>query len=138
MARQQRQSLKNLPDVTKVIVEGLNQEFTAKIILLFCGALGIEVPNLHVFVDDTIGVAGACYQNDYDDYLIALRQQDYGQMIVTLAHELVHVKQYVLDGLAEKWDTSIPYRERWWEIEAYEKEVELTKMLIEAVTIGEI
>lgn len=121
-----------------VLIEGMNQDFTYKVVKFFCDALGIGVPSLHIFVDDTISVAGACYQNDHDDYLIALRQQDLGQMIVTLAHELVHVKQYVLDGLAEKWDTSIPYRERWWEVEAYEKEVELTKLLIDAVERQEI
>ena len=121
-----------------VLIEGMNQEFIGKVVRFFCDALGIGVPNLHIFVDDTICVAGACYQNDHDDYLIALRQQDGGQMIVTLAHELVHVKQYVLDGLAQKLDTAIPYQERWWEVEAYEKEVELTKLLIEAFTAGEI
>jgi hypothetical protein len=123
---------------SNVLIEGMNQEFIGKVVRFFCDALGIGVPILHIFVDDTISVAGACYQNDHDDYLIALRQQDTGQMIVTLAHELVHVKQYVLDGLADKWDTAIPYRERWWEVEAYEKEVELTKLLVEAVTAGEI
>ena len=123
---------------TAVLIDGMNQEFIGKVVRFFCDALGIGVPNLHVFVDDTISVAGACYQNDHDDYLIALRQQDLGQMLVTLAHELVHVKQYVLDDLAEKWDTSIPYRERWWEVEAYEKEVELTKLLIEAFERKEI
>jgi hypothetical protein len=116
-----------------VLIEGLDQEFVSKVIGLFCDALGIGVPNLHVFVDDTIAVDGVCYQNSHDDYLIALREQEVGQMIVTLAHELVHVKQYVLDGLAAAWDATIPYRERWWEVEAYEKEVELTKLLIEAV-----
>lgn len=116
-----------------VLIEGMNEEFIGKVVRFFCDALGIEVPNLHIFVDDTINVAGACYRNADDDYLIALREQEVGQMIVTLAHELVHVKQYVADNLASAWDATIPYRERWWEVEAYAKEVELTKMLIEAV-----
>lgn len=121
-----------------VQIDGMNQDFINKVVKFFCDALGIDVPNLHIFVDDTITVAGACYRNSHDDYLIALREQDRGQMIVTLAHELVHVKQYIVDGLAEKWDTTIPYRERWWEVEAFEKEVELTKMLIKAVESKEI
>jgi hypothetical protein len=121
-----------------VLVEGLNQDFIRNVVSFICDALGIEVPNIHIFVDDTIQIAGACYQNAHDDYLIALREQDLGQMIVTLAHELVHVKQYVVDNLAEKFTTSIPYRERWWEIEAYAKETDLTMMLIEAVNRGEL
>ena len=124
--------------IANVQIDGMNEDFTYNVVKLFCRALGIDVPSLHIFVDDTISVAGACYQNSHDDYLIALRQQDRGQMLVTLAHELVHVKQYVVDGLAEKWDTTIPYRERWWEVEAFEKEVELTKLLIAAVKRKEI
>ena len=121
-----------------VLIEGMNEEFANKVVRFFCDALEVDVPNLHIFVDDTIRIAGACYQNDHDDYLIALKQQDLGQMIVTLAHELVHVKQYMIDGLYKTFDATIPYRERWWEVEAYEKEVELTKLLIEAVTQGNI
>lgn len=121
-----------------VLIEGLDSDFIGKVVNLFCGALGIEVPNLHIFVDETIAVAGACYQNAHDDYLIALRDQDAGQMIVTLAHELVHVKQYVLDDLANEFTTSIPYRERWWEVEAYKKEVELAELLIETMNRKEI
>lgn len=121
-----------------VLIEGMDSDFIGKVVTLFCDALGIEVPNLHIFVDETIAVAGACYQNAHDDYLIALRDQDDGQMIVTLAHELVHVKQYVLDDLANEFTTSIPYRERWWEVEAYKKEVELAELLIAAMDRKEI
>jgi hypothetical protein len=123
---------------SELIIEGLDRDFVSNVVRFFCDALGIDVPNLHIFVDDTIAVDGVCYQNSHDDYLIALREQEVGQMIVTLAHEMVHVKQYVNDGLAEKWDATIPYRERWWEVEAYEKEVELTRMLIDAVERQEI
>lgn len=125
--------------MTSVVqIDGMNQDFIGKVVKFFCDALGIDVPNLHIFVDDTITVAGVCYQNSHDDYLIAIRDQDNGQMIVTLAHELVHVKQYVVDGLAEQWDATIPYRERWWEVEAFQKEVELMELLIEAVAYKEI
>lgn len=119
-----------------LIIEGnLNQNFFGSVVNFFCGALGISVPaNLHIFTDETIKVCGACYQNDEDDYMIVLKEQNnLGDMIVALAHELTHVKQFVLDDLANDFTTTIPYRERWWEIEAYEKEVELTKMLISAV-----
>jgi hypothetical protein len=123
-----------------LVIEGrLNQDFIGSVVAFFCGALGISIPkNLHIFTDETIEIGGACYRNDHDDYMIVLKEQDTGQMIVTLAHELAHVKQYVLDDLETAFTTSIPYHVRWWEIEAYEKEVELTKMLIEAVEKGEM
>lgn len=120
-------------------IEGnLNSSFVKNAVHFFCDILKISVPNIHIFTDSTISPNGACYRNSDDDFMIVLKERDYGQMIVTLAHELVHVKQYLKDGLSDKWDSSIPYMERWWEQEAYEKEVELTKLLIEAVENGEL
>jgi hypothetical protein len=122
-----------------VFIEGLDVNFTKKAVQLFCSVLGIDNPCLHIFVDSTIKVTGACYQADKNDFMIVLQDQPCdGQMMVTLAHELVHVKQYLQNDLAAKFDATIPYMERWWEQEAYEKEVELTKLLIEAVENGEL
>jgi hypothetical protein len=121
-----------------LIIEGnMNQDFIGSVVAFFCDALGISIPkNLHIFTDETIEIDGACYRNDHDDYMIVLKEQNIAHMVVTLAHELTHVKQYVLDSLESAFTTDVPYRERWWEIEAYEKEVELTKMLIKAVEKG--
>jgi len=125
--------------MSEVIIEGdLNEKFVSDVIRFFCDALGIKVPNLHIFTDQTIHPNGACYRNSDDDFMIVLKERDQGHMMVTLAHEMVHVKQYLLDGLSDEWDASIPYMERWWEQEAYAKEVELTKLLIEAVENGEL
>jgi len=122
-----------------VVIEGnLNQKFVGLVIDFFCDALGISVPNLHVFTDQTITPCGACYRNSDDDFMIVLKERDQGHMMVTLAHEMVHVKQFMIDGLSEQWDASVPYMERWWEKEAYHKEVELTKLLIAAVENGEL
>jgi len=121
-----------------VIVEGLNVGFVQKAVNLFCDALKIDVPNIHIFSDETIRPNGACYRADDNDFMIALKERDLGQMMVTLAHEMVHVKQYICDGLSEQFDNSIPYMERWWEKEAFAKEVDLMKLLIAAVENGEI
>ena len=120
-------------------IEGiLNEAFVQEVVIFFCDALGVSVPNLHIFTDQTITPCGACYRNSDNDFMIVLKERDEGQMMVTLAHEMVHVKQYLLDGLSEQWDASIPYMERWWEQEAYQKEAELTKLLIEAIENGEL
>ena len=123
----------------EILVEGnINKEFCEKAIHFFCDALGIEPPNLHVFTDETIVPNGACYQNADDEYMIVLNEHGNEPMMTTLAHELTHVKQYLLDDLAGCFDTSIPYMNRWWEKEAYIKEVEMTKLIIEATEKGEI
>ena len=122
-----------------MIIEGnLNVGFVNNAVDLFCSFLGIEKPNLHIFTDETISPNGACYRNSDDEFMIVLKERDQGHMMVTLAHEMVHVKQYLLDGLSDEWDASIPYMERWWEKEAYQKEIELAKLLVEAVKNGEL
>lgn len=121
-----------------VTVEGLNESFVKKAVKLFCDALSIDVPNLEIFTDETINRHGVCYHAGDNSFMILLLQRDLGQMMVTLAHEMVHVKQYLIDNLEEKFDSTIPYMDRWWEKEAFEKEVTLTKLLIEAVENGEV
>jgi Zn-dependent peptidase ImmA (M78 family) len=118
-----------------VLIEGnINKNFCQKAVQLFCAALSIDVPSIHIFTDETIRPNGACYRADENEFMIVLKERDEGQMMLTLAHEMVHVKQYLLDDLSNKFDDSIPYMERWWEQEAFEKEVVLTKMLIQAIT----
>ena len=121
-----------------VTIEGMNRRFVTQCVDHFCNILGIKTPKLLIFVDDTIKVAGACYENEPGDYMIVLKARDEGQMIVTLAHEMVHIKQYLKDDLRTQFDSSVPYYERWWEKEAYDKEVTLMKSLIEQVTQGYI
>jgi len=118
---------------------GLEHNFIVKCLKRFAEMLDIELPNMCVLVDETIKVNGACYQNAPDDYMIVLRvQEEEGNMIQTLAHEMVHVKQFLKDDLASHFCFDIPYMERWWEIEAFEKEIVLMKDLIEKVISGEI
>jgi Zn-dependent peptidase ImmA (M78 family) len=99
--------------------------------------LGIHVPDITIFSDQTIQPNGACYRADENEFMIVLKERDEGQMMLTLAHEMVHVKQYLLDDLSDQFDEKIPYMERWWEQEAFSKEVDLMKLLIAAVENGE-
>jgi Zn-dependent peptidase ImmA (M78 family) len=112
----------------------LDENFIESAIHLFCDSLGISVPNLLIYTDETIRPNGACYRNSADEFMILLKNgRSDADTMITLAHELVHVKQFMVDNLSEQLDASIPYMERWWEQEAYEKEVELTRLLIKAI-----
>lgn len=83
------------------------------------------------------------------EFVIELNSnQSTSEMITTLAHELVHVKQDVLKELIYKFDkdankllvtwkgknlgesSQIPYRERPWEVEAFSKEQILADMFL--------
>jgi Zn-dependent peptidase ImmA (M78 family) len=112
----------------------LDKDFVSSAIALFCDALGIKIPNLLIYMDETIKPNGVCYRNNDTEFMILLKDgRSDAETMITLAHELVHVKQYLVDDLSNKFDDSIPYMERWWEKEAFELEVVLTKLLIETI-----
>ena len=71
------------------------------------------------------GVYGDCIYEDDRDFTIrfdtTLPQKE---IVVTLLHELVHVKQYLYK---EEMDYDLPYDERPHEIEALAKEKQLTE-----------
>jgi hypothetical protein len=104
----------------------------------FCKVLGINSANISILTDEIMETNGACYQNTIDDYMIVLKVRPEYDMIQTLAHELVHVKQFIQNNLAEYLETNEPYYNRWWEIEAYAKESELMQNLIQEITKGNL
>ena len=90
--------------------------------------------------DIDLGADGFCTQEDDDSFLIELSIHLRGaDLIRTVIHELVHVRQYLLGQLEQKhvdgkgprmyWNrmdmTETPYDERPWEIEAHNQEEKL-------------
>lgn len=85
---------------------------------------------LDISVDPELDVEAEMIQIDDDHYEINLRSIDVEHLRTTVAHELIHVHQYVRGDLidyngkmfwkGEVVDTSVvPYMELPWEIEAY-------------------
>jgi len=65
---------------------------------------------------------------DIGHYLILVKtaNRNITEIYTTIAHELVHVKQYMYDNLGHLLDQhKPPYDERWWEKEANLKAQEL-------------
>lgn len=72
----------------------------------------IEIDDLHIR-----GVNGMCIDLSESDFLILIRNRE--NMIKTLVHELVHVKQYMERDLGTCLDKNTSeYENTWWEIEA--------------------
>lgn len=67
---------------------------------------------------------GMCfYEKALNEFHIDVcENENITMMVETLAHEMVHVKQYLFDDLEKEYDSSIPYLDRWWEIEAFEEQ----------------
>ena len=71
------------------------------------------------------GVCGDCMFEDDNEFTIRLNKSlSLSDLITTVLHELVHVKQY-LEGMV--MDTESAYEDRWQEIEAHALEKELTE-----------
>lgn len=100
--------------------------------------------DIHVRFGKNLGAMGWCVKEDDETILVEVDNQLPIEMIAkTLAHELTHAKQYIrgeLNATMTKWlkqeiphgprgGIKIAYRQQPWEIEAFQKEEELTELL---------
>ena len=88
-------------------------------------------------VEDDCDVCGYCMAVDKREFVIEVKEDlDELEFISTLCHEMVHVNQYATGRLdvngKQAYKTYEEYLELWYEKEAYEKEVELTKEFLRA------
>ena len=80
---------------------------------------------------------GGCIQMEEGEYRIDLdRSMRLRTMLTTLAHELVHVKQYECGELTQNSEDNIPYWDKPSEIEAYGREVGLFVTWAEENNLG--
>ena len=109
-------------------------KFSKKKENLICEAIAYGVSKLFPHEDDVFiniqairkqGVCGDCMFEDDNEFTIRLNKSIFfSDLITTVLHELVHVKQY-LEGMEMVND--LPYDERPHEIEAHALEKELTE-----------
>lgn len=82
---------------------------------------------IEIFLDDIVDGANGMLIDDIPNkkfIMLVKNGRNISHILMTIVHELVHVKQYIRDGLAEVCETvfqTVPYLERWWEMEAFEK-----------------
>jgi len=81
--------------------------------------------NINIIAMRNKGVYGDCMYEDDRDFTIRFdKTLPTIEIITTLLHELVHVKQYLRN---EEMDYTLPYDERPHEIEAHALEKQLTE-----------
>lgn len=81
--------------------------------------------NINIIAMRNKGVYGDCMYEDDRDFTIRFdKTLPRIEIITTLLHELVHVKQYLRN---EEMDYTLPYDERPHEIEAHALEKQLTE-----------
>jgi hypothetical protein len=117
--------------------------------------------NIEIEVDKNLDFEGECVDEEGTRnprwFTISLKDQELEDMIRTLAHEMVHVKQHAKNELksgyvvpargglkiTSKWKGSIwkpkrqedPYFDSPWELEAFGKEIGLFQRYISHITL---
>ena len=104
-----------------------------------CSELSILPHRLDIVTEDMDENVGQCIDVDEGSYLILIKtlNRDIGRVFITIAHEMIHVKQYMTQELGRLLDEQqhVPYEERWWEQEAYERAVPLLEKFAKNLTV---
>ena len=122
----------------KVEVDCLDPILTENFVHFCCDQLRVHPDLIRVEGwDDPFkdGALGLCYEVDFkEEYLImvATKGRTATEIYDTIAHEMVHVKQFVNQRLGKEIEQEKPiYENRWWEKEASEKSFNLVKKYVD-------
>ena len=118
--------------MTIIQTEVDNPLFVEKFAQFLCSELDIKPAKITIVPyepnDDTLGL---CLDETEDEFLVFVKEKgrDIGCIFATIAHEMIHVKQFLKENLNHWihtcWDT--PYHERWWEVEARSESISLVE-----------
>jgi hypothetical protein len=98
----------------------------------------VKVSIIPYEMDDNI--LGLCLDITDTEFTIFVKEtnRDIGCICTTIAHEMIHVKQYIKENLGWFLDNRahIPYMERWWEKEAFSMSVPLVEKFAKSLQKG--
>lgn len=105
-------------------VEVQSSSLVEKFVKFLCTELDVRPTSVSVVpYEMDNGIVGLCLDLTDEDFVIFVKEKDrdIGQVFVTVAHEMIHVKQYMKENLGQLLNScqDVPYVERWWEKEAY-------------------
>ena len=117
----------------------LDVSLTTNFVKFCCDELGVYPELITIEGWETPlkdGALGLCYEVDCkEDYVIMVSTKDRNttEIYNTIAHEMIHVKQFMTQNLSENVCTENKpvYTERWYEIEAEKNSFELVKKYVD-------
>jgi hypothetical protein len=116
----------------------IRQDLVYNFIYFLCTELNVTPTKISVAsykVDD--GILGMCIDEADDNFIILVNEKERSltEVFVTIAHEMVHVKQYMKEKLGWFLDnrSHIPYHERWWEKEAFGLQYNLVEKFVKTI-----
>lgn len=116
-------------------VENLDEALTKDFVNFCCKELDIAPNYIEIVGDENVGDrTGACIDLSENDFMIIVEtgNRNLTQIYTTIAHEMVHVKQYMKEDLGNLLDKDkTPYFQRWWETEAREKSLDFVKKFVD-------
>jgi|TARA_B110000977_G_C11045477_1_gene480369 hypothetical protein len=123
----------------KIEVTELDTSLTTNFVNFCCDDLGVFPDFITVEGWDepfNNGALGLCYEVDAkEDYLIMVSKEgrNVTQIYNTIAHEMIHVKQFMVQNLSKNLcqEHKPLYRDRWWEKEAKENSFDMVKRYVD-------
>lgn len=118
--------------MTIVQTQVKNPSLVEKLTRFLCEELDIQPEKVTIVsyeVED--GNVGLCLDESDTEFIVFVREENrnIGEICTTIAHELIHVKQFMKENLNEWLHTHkhVPYLDRWWEKEAFSNAVPLVE-----------
>jgi len=119
------------------LTSDFDRNVVERFITFLCSELNIVPRELTIATYHMSDALGMCIDTSPDEFIILVNEEERKpiDIFVTIAHEMVHVKQYMKDNLGWFLDnrSDIPYMKRWWEVEAYKDSVTLVEKFIHTI-----
>jgi hypothetical protein len=115
-----------------------NEDLVKKFVTFCCNNLNVFPDQIIIEAEDELVGNGICLDIEKGYYLILVKtiNRNITEIFSTIAHELVHVKQYEFDDLNAALQTDAEYETCWWETEAREKSKELIAEFVKIIEIN--
>ncbi len=116
----------------------INQCLVVNFVRFVCSELCITPNKLSIASYDVAdGIYGMCIDESDSNYIILVNEKERNltEVFITIAHELIHVKQHMKENLGWFLDNRlyIPYHDRWWEKEAFARSVPLVEKFVKTL-----
>ena len=118
-------------------VSNLDEKLTVDFSRFCCNELNIKPKTLYIngYNDIAEELKGYCIDVKKDVFIVAVSVKDRNitEIYTTIAHEMVHVKQYMKQDLTRflAGQDEVGYHTSWYEREAREKSTELVKKFVD-------
>lgn len=117
-----------------------NTSLVEKFVEFLCSELKIYPTKICISsYEEDNDILGMCIDESPNEYIVLVKEKDrnIGEVFTTIAHEMIHVKQYMRENLGWFLDnrSHIPYHDRWWEKEAFTQSVPLVEKFAKGLKV---